>query len=102
MRITSQALQRIHAGYVLSADVLGADKPELYVSGDRQGYAGLLTELTSRPDVLQVSSYRLAPPSDYSKGTPTPIVAEDFGTMAGFLFSGDEFALDGRGEEDDK
>lgn len=100
MRVTAERLAKVHAGYVLKADVLGVDDQELYVSGNRQGYGALLCELTSRRDVLQVHSYRLAPAGLFGKSTPTPIIAENFGTMAGYLFSGDEFALDGRGEDE--
>lgn len=99
--ITADALAKVQAGYVLIADVLGAEAPELYVADNRQGYGGMLCELVSRPEVLQVHSHRLAPAKLFGKATPTPIKAEDFGTMAGYLWSGDEFALDGRGEEDE-
>lgn len=100
MRITPEQLVRVVAGYIMTVDVLGADDPEMYVAGDRQGYAGLMAEITSRPDVLQVHSQRIAPAHLFGKSVPTPIIAEDFGTMAGFLWSGDEFALDGRGEDE--
>lgn len=100
MRITTQQVSHVQAGYIMTVDVLGVDAPEYYVSGDRQGYAGQMAELTSRPDVLQVHSARLEPAYLHGKSVPTPIIAEDFGTMAGFLWSGDEFALDGRGEDE--
>jgi hypothetical protein len=103
MRITSEQLAKVQAGYVLAADVIGAEHPELYVVGNRPGYVATLIDLTGRPDVLQVHSYRLAPAADYAKPTPTPLIVEDFGTMAGYLWSGDEFALDGldgRGDDE--
>ena len=90
MRVMKGFLDTVQSAYVLVADFLGSDEAHYYVALNRQAYAALLTDLTSRPDVLQVHSCRVLERH----------VVEDFGTMAGFLFSGDEFALDGRSDED--
>jgi hypothetical protein len=99
MRYTRHQVDRVVAGYILEVDVIGVDEREFYVAGDRQNYAALLCAHTGRPDVLQVFSRRVAPASTVGKATPTPVIAEDFGCMAGYWWSGDEFALDGKGEE---